>query len=346
MTLRNTDLGTQPRQSESARRPKLIRVRFDDVGETLIEVLITLIVLSLCGVALIAGFGTVTIASSSYKSVATINNVIANASQDVIAELQQQSSAAFSPTCPLPTYSGLAFPGTAISGYRVSVTGVQVWNGSSFGSCTAPSTAAQLISLQATLTGSTVVLARFSVVVDSRGYAAATSITTPTTGLSASVGTAYTLPISSTVASTPGIYTESNLPPGLSVNASTGVISGTPTTASTFAGIVVTVTDNAGAVASTNAFAIRVNGGPTITVISPTSIKKAKTSALTITGTGFATGATVACTNSVTAASPTSITATQIVVNVTTPSNTGTFTCTVTRGGITSAPSQTLTITN
>jgi Putative Ig domain len=433
VTFGTTDQGTPPRNSERVSRLILVRARFDDVGETLIEVLITLIVLSLCGVALIAGFGTVTIASSSYRSVATINNVIANASQDVIAQVQQKSSAVFSNQCPTPSIYNAAITFSGTTGYSVSVTAVKFWNGSSFdSSCTAPSTAAQLISIGASPTGSAAAPTTFSVVADARGYyLATTAITTPTTGLTASVGASYTLAISSTVAKLPATYTSTGsalpaglsvssstgaitgtpaaagtfagivvtvtdnagsmastsaftitvkagptittpttglttstgynyslpiastvangpgayastgsvLPAGLSVNSSTGTISGTPTAAGTFAGIVVTVTDNAGAATSTNAFTITVSTAPTISGISPASIKKTKTVAFTITGTGFAAGATVACTGSVTTATPTSISATQIVVNLTAPNNTGSFTCTVTSGGATSAPS-------
>jgi Tfp pilus assembly protein PilV len=431
------------RHTKGTRQLAWTRVQFDDTGDTLIEVLITLVVLSLCGVALIAAFQTATLASSSYRSVATINNVIANASQDVIAQLQQQSSPGFSNLCPSPTHynSILNFAGT--SGYSVLVTGVKFWNGSSFGSsCTAPSTATQLIDLGASPVGSTATPTTFNVVIDARGYAAATSITTPTSGLSATIGTnyslfiassvastpgsyastgsalppglsvrsstgdisgtpttvgtyagivitvtdqvgtakstgpfqikvfaaptistptlgltatagtAYTLPITSTVADTPGAFTSTGavLPPGLSVNSSTGTISGTPTTAGTYAGIVVTVTDNAGANASTNIFSIHVQTASlSITSVSPLTFQKNKTNPLTIVGTGFTNGATatVACTNSVTTATPSSITSTQIVVNVTTPSSPGTsFTCTVTTGGATSNSSQNILITN
>jgi O-glycosyl hydrolase len=66
---------------------------------------------------------------------------------------------------------------------------------------------------------------------------------------SSTVGTAVSLPIQATSPGGTLTYTVTGLPPGLSINSATGVISGTPTTAGTYS-VTVTVTDGTGATAS------------------------------------------------------------------------------------------------
>lgn len=79
-------------------------------------------------------------------------------------------------------------------------------------------------------------------------------------------GSADTLDVSTLVTggTAPFTYSAANLPSWLTLNTSTGLISGTaPTTAGTTSGIVVTVTDAAGVTASSTAFSWVVGGAPT-----------------------------------------------------------------------------------
>jgi outer membrane protein OmpA-like peptidoglycan-associated protein len=86
----------------------------------------------------------------------------------------------------------------------------------------------------------------------------ALAITTPTTGLAATLGTAYSLTISATGGAGSKIFSViGTLPPGLTFNTSTGVISGTPTTVGSYA-IQIRVTDADSTVATTSSFTIQV----------------------------------------------------------------------------------------
>lgn len=71
------------------------------------------------------------------------------------------------------------------------------------------------------------------------------------------VGVSSTTTLTATAGAAPYVWTSTGLPPGLSLNPSSGVLSGTPTAAGTYA-VVITVTDALGA-ASTKSFTITVN---------------------------------------------------------------------------------------
>ena len=109
--------------------------RFSEVGDTLIEILLALVVLGLASLALIIAFSTSISASATHRTLATNNTVLATASQVTIANIQGQPSL-FS--CPsninnYPGYgaSGITLPAPYAGKYTVvyaSTNPVQYWN--------------------------------------------------------------------------------------------------------------------------------------------------------------------------------------------------------------------------
>jgi prepilin-type N-terminal cleavage/methylation domain-containing protein len=111
------------------------------------------------------------------------------------------------------------------------------------------------------------------------------------------------------------------LPPGLNLNTSTGVISGTPTTIIT-SSFTVTVTDAAGATGS-KALSITIGTPPTITSLSPSSRGQgAANQTIIVTGTNFQSGAVVGFSGTGITVNSTSFTnSTHLSVNVTVAAN-------------------------
>ena len=92
------------------------RQRYSESGDTLIEVLLTLIVLGMASVALIIAFSTSISASAEHRKLANYDTVLATATQETIAAIQSQLSL-FS--CPLGTSGAAnipAYPGYGGSG--------------------------------------------------------------------------------------------------------------------------------------------------------------------------------------------------------------------------------------
>lgn len=101
------------------------------------------------------------------------------------------------------------------------------------------------------------------------------AITTPTSGLSVTVGQSYTLNISVSGGTGTRTYSATGLANGLSIDSSSGVISGTPTTAGNLS-VTVTVSDSTGT-KTTNSFTIAIAqilladvGDPTVTATAGT----------------------------------------------------------------------------
>ena len=98
--------------------------RRSEDGDTLIEVLLAIVILGLASVAIITAFATSISSSAEHRSLATFDTVLRSASQEAIAQLQEQTKSEFE-TCP-GTYSvNFSLP----TGYSAVISSVQYWNG-------------------------------------------------------------------------------------------------------------------------------------------------------------------------------------------------------------------------
>jgi hypothetical protein len=122
--------------------------RRSDAGDTLAEVLVALLIISLAVVALIGGLGSSIGASSQHKGLSTVDTMLKSYAETIKFRTELQSSPLFaqcatvaapSPTSPASTpstYNGSAINFTAPTGYSIVITGIQFWNNatSSYGS--------------------------------------------------------------------------------------------------------------------------------------------------------------------------------------------------------------------
>jgi type II secretory pathway pseudopilin PulG len=124
-----------------------------DGGDTLVEVLLALVVLSLASVALIIAFGTSISASADHRDIANYNTVLASAEADVRTQIQINPTAIFGTCTPWTTNAN--YPTSAQldtnlpSTDTASIVSVQYWNGTAWSSsCTGLSDPSQLITIQ------------------------------------------------------------------------------------------------------------------------------------------------------------------------------------------------------
>ena len=127
-------------------RESLRRVgRPHDAGDTLIEVLVSILILSIISMTAFLGFGTLISSSAVYRNLATMNNVLMSASTQATSELQNQSPPLYLTCATAADYqaggsNALTFPDIP-SNYSVTVSNVLFWNAPSFSSqCSSVST--------------------------------------------------------------------------------------------------------------------------------------------------------------------------------------------------------------
>jgi type II secretory pathway pseudopilin PulG len=113
-------------------------------GDTLIEVLMALLVLGLTALALIIAFSTSVSASQRHRDIATANIVLGTASQQALAQIQQNPNFF---GCQAPGVTDTAFVQSNVTlpvapnvydGFAPKIDSIQYWNGSSFQSTCVP----------------------------------------------------------------------------------------------------------------------------------------------------------------------------------------------------------------
>jgi type II secretory pathway pseudopilin PulG len=149
---------------------------YEEAGDTLIEVLLALVVISLTAVALLTAFGTSISASAEHKDEATLDSVLKSFVEQATYQLGRQT--ATSPNfvaCATPsTYSNLTIPTvtTAQGTYTASITAVEYWqsNNTWDSPCSTTATPSQQELLTATATSTTGASQRVQFVVSDPRY--------------------------------------------------------------------------------------------------------------------------------------------------------------------------------
>ena len=137
------------------------RTRGDDSGDTLIEVLMSLVIMSITVVALLGAFSTALSASAVHRNLAVTDTVLRSVSESVYSAFQQTNPAIFA-SCPTATASyyssalasALEAPYPYTTTYSASITAVMYWGGSDFNltpsTCTSGTAAPQQLTLVVT----------------------------------------------------------------------------------------------------------------------------------------------------------------------------------------------------
>ena len=316
----------------------------DEHGDTLIEVLITLIILSVSGLALLAAFSTTITGSAQHRSLAANDVVLRTVAESAFSEIQQQQNPEYQPCATTTTYSSTNNYG-APSGYTVTILSVQYPASVGGWTSTAPADCAttyppQLVTMQVRASNGTTDQTSFVVdgrqtTVISSGALSVTSVTPSSLGQGAKLdnlvvdGTGF---VGGAVASFSGagiVVNSTTVTSTTSLTVNVSVPTSTPT-----GQYAITITNPDGtAVTSANIFT--VNPAPTVTGVSPTSLDQGLSNqTVTIDGTGFVTGVLASFSNSGVTVSPTVVSesATQLVITVsvspTAPTGAGTITVT------------------
>ncbi len=126
-----------------------------DRGDTLVEVLLAVVILSIASVALIIAFGTSIKASAEHRNLANFDTAFASSDSTVTSLVQGSASSYFGTCAPVSAYpSSSALSQGLATNYVADITAVEYWNGTQFSATCSSSdnTAPQLITVTITNT--------------------------------------------------------------------------------------------------------------------------------------------------------------------------------------------------
>ena len=140
-------------------RSRDVHHRKPDDGDTLIEILVAIVVISVTAVSLLAAFATAITASAQHRNLATNNSALWGATETAITKIQQYATTNFDTSC-TASYSGINL-GVDSTKYTVAIGPVLYWDytnpsnqtfvpGKLYTSCAAPSYVPQEIPITIT----------------------------------------------------------------------------------------------------------------------------------------------------------------------------------------------------
>src|SRR5580704_8252040 len=125
-----------------------------EAGDTLVELLITMVVLAIASVAILLAFATSISGSSEHRALASADTALRGAYQDATSQIQYAANAHYVSCATASTYQNQVSFNNLPTGYTAQITSVTYWNAPSsfsFGSsCAAGSTSPQLVAISLT----------------------------------------------------------------------------------------------------------------------------------------------------------------------------------------------------
>ncbi len=102
--------------------------RNSESGDTLVEVLIALVVLSFAALAMLTAFGAALSSSQEHRNLTNISTAQKSVTQQIIAQLENANPPLYQSCAPVSTYqTTVSFTGLP-TGYTAQITGVSYWN--------------------------------------------------------------------------------------------------------------------------------------------------------------------------------------------------------------------------
>ena len=284
------------------------RRRRSDSGDTLVEILITILIVSVTGLALMQAFTSTISGSAQDRSLAANDLVLRAAAESAFSLIEQQSSPAYSACATASTYNQAA--GTpaygATNGYSASIVTVQYWTGIAWSSnpptdCTTP--IPQLITMTVTNANGTTETTNF--VVNNLKFSLSKTSPVIVTGLTPnqvqdnSSSVSMTLSGSGFMPDAQVTIANASAPTGVSTvgvtyNGSSSLTILVSVGPSVPAGnFNVTVSNVSEGTSGTGAGLLIVTPAPTILGVSPGAISQGATATYTLNGVKFGAGMTV-----------------------------------------------------
>ncbi|MHB8682480.1 MAG: type IV pilus modification PilV family protein [Acidimicrobiales bacterium] len=103
-------------------------------GDTLLEILISVVVLSMAVVAVVAGLTTTATSAAEHRNLTALNTLLKSFAESVTNQVEEQAAVAWDGCAATPTYyntpaNGLnETPPSGYTGYSETITAVQFWN--------------------------------------------------------------------------------------------------------------------------------------------------------------------------------------------------------------------------